>query len=79
MLSQQAHFSAEHQFATFAEFAVAANDAGIKRNATADQRCGVSFLDYAGAINAHDLRQCMGYSGTAIAHIKVNAVDRSCL
>src|SRR6266446_3704902 len=76
MLSQQAHFSAEHRFATFAEFTATADDAGIKRHATADQRAGVGFLDHAGAINAHDMRQGMGYAGTAVAHIKVDAVHR---
>ena len=40
---------------------------------------GVSFLDHAGAIDPHDLRQGMGYAGTAVAHIKVDAVDVAAL
>jgi hypothetical protein len=76
MLSEQAHVNAKHWFATFAEFANTADNAWIKCHATADQRTGVGLLDHAGAINAHDLRQGMGYAGTAVAHIKVDAVHR---
>ena len=74
MLSQKAHFGAQHRFASFAEFTAPADDAWIKRNPTADQRTGIGFFDDARAINAHDLRQAVADAGAAVAHVKVDTV-----
>lgn len=75
MLAQHAHLDAKHWFAAVAEFASPADDAGIERHATADQRAGIGLLDHTRAIHAHDLRQGVGDAGAAVAHVKVDTID----
>jgi hypothetical protein len=80
VLAQQLHAAAQHRVAAAAELAAPAGDAGVEHHRLAGLQLRlvcIGFLDDAGAVDAHDLRQAVGDAGAAVAHVQVDAVDGS--